>query len=46
MKIDYEVLRKMAIVREICKEGHRIRQKAGIPVSQPLASITINTELN
>ena len=37
-----ELRAKMILTREICAEGHRLRQEAGIPVKQPLNKVTIN----
>ena len=45
-KADSQVLENMRITREIVTLGLEARQKAGIKVRQPLASLTINQKLD
>lgn len=40
-KVNSKVLESMRVAREICTEGNAIRQKAGIPVRQPLARFEV-----
>jgi len=35
-----KLLKQMKLVRQICSEGNRIRKEEGIPLRQPLSSIT------
>lgn len=37
--LDQELEKKMAWVREVCNQGHRLRKEAGIKVRQPLAAV-------
>ena len=40
--IDEEVLAAMAVVRQICEQGHAERKRLGQPVRQPLAQVTVS----
>ncbi len=42
--INYDLLIKMHAVRLICAKGHALRADAGIPLRQPLASLSVSTE--
>ena len=37
--LDQELEKKMALAREVCNQGHRLRKEAGIKVRQPLAAV-------
>ena len=38
---ELEILRTMEVVRNICSTGNSIRKETGIPIRQPLASMTV-----
>lgn len=40
--MDNQILLDMAVVRRICAEGHKLRQKAGISLKQPLNNLSID----
>ncbi len=43
-KFDNKIIKDMQTVRDICTGGNSERQKAGIPIRQPLSELTINAE--